>query len=55
MEDFTQEQVDHIVHQNGDGGVRPTYAFSKMAVEKLAVESMKIKQSKICMHRIHLE
>lgn len=50
MEDFTQEQVDHIVHQMAMAALDQHMPLAKWLSKKLAVESMKIKQSKICMH-----
>ncbi len=45
--DFTQEQVDHIVHQMAMAALDQHIPLAKMAVEETGRESMKIKQSKI--------
>ena len=50
MEDFTQEQVDHIVHQMAMAALDQHMPLAKMAVEETGRGIYEDKAIKICMH-----
>ncbi|EWM57358.1 hypothetical protein Y018_09360 [Streptococcus thermophilus TH982] len=49
MANFTQEQVDHIVHQAAIAALDKHMYLAKLAVDEAYMVFMKIKPSKTCM------